>query len=103
MPSLKCTLIGLLAVGLLSTGGCAWVKQKATLRPEPIVAESQIGRGVSIAVRIVDRRASKIIGYRGLDSKNASITTEQDMTAVFQKPVIDGLRKKGFDAGPDEG
>ena len=81
----------------LAAGGCAWVRQTATLKPEPVVAESQVGNQVRIAVRAIDRRQSVTIGYRGLDSRNAAITTDQDVAAVFQEAVINGLKKKGFD------
>lgn len=90
-------------VAALLLNGCAWVKQSATLRLDPVIASSQIGNGVRVAVRVTDRRPSTTIGYRGMDSKNAAITTKQDVAALFQEKVIDGLKKKGFDAVAYEG
>ena len=98
---LICRLGGILTA--LLVGGCAWVSQDAALKPKPVVVESNIGKGVRVAVRGLDRRPSKLIGYRGLDSKNARITSEQDVGAVFQEAVVEGLKKKGFDAVPDQG
>ena len=101
MKNLKSyVFVGLTAA--LSTG-CAWVKQNATLKLDPVVTSSQVGKGVRVAVRVTDRRPSTTLGYRGLDSKNASITTEQDVAGLFQEKVIEGLKKKGFDAVAFEG
>jgi uncharacterized lipoprotein YajG len=95
---------GLMVVALaLTAGGCAWVRQTATLKPEPSIAASQLGKGVQVAVRAIDRRPSMTIGYRGMDSKNAAITTDQDVAAVFRQAVIDGLQRQGFDALPYQG
>jgi len=83
--------------------GCAWVSQHATLTLAPRVAESNIGNGVVVPVRVFDRRANPIIGYRGLDSKNASITTKQDLAGLFQAKLVEGLQRKGFRALPYSG
>jgi uncharacterized lipoprotein YajG len=96
----RCLFWIVAAVGL---GGCAWVKQSATLKLEPVVAASQVGKGVRVAVRVTDRRPSSTIGYRGVDSRNAAITTGQDVPALFQEKLIEGLKRKGFDAIPYEG
>jgi uncharacterized lipoprotein YajG len=78
--------------------GCAWVHQDATLALNPQIAPSKIGAGRTIAVRVNDRRTSDIIGYRGLDSQNAAITTTQDIAALFEAKIIEGLGAKGFKA-----
>jgi uncharacterized lipoprotein YajG len=79
-------------------GGCAWVHQNATLRLNPQIAPSEIGAGRTVAVRVNDRRASDVIGYRGLDSENAAITTTQNIAALFEAKIIEGLGMKGFKA-----
>ena len=38
-----------------------------------------------------------------MDSKNASITTKQDLAALFQAKICDGLKQKGFRAMPYSG
>src|SRR6185369_4312709 len=42
----------------------------------------------------------KILGYRGLDSKDAQITTTQDLEKLFREKIIEGLACKGFNAVP---
>ena len=79
-------------------GGCAWVHQTATLQLNPQIKSSGIGAGRTVPVRVNDRRASEIIGYRGLGSQNASITTKQDIPALFEAKIIEGLGAKGFKA-----
>jgi uncharacterized lipoprotein YajG len=100
MPSLP--LILLVAIASL-LDGCAWVSQRATLTLSPQIAESTIGNGVIVPVRVLDRRPNRVIGYRGLDSKNASITTGQDLAALVQEKILDGLQRKGFRALPYSG
>ncbi|HKS36880.1 MAG TPA: YajG family lipoprotein [Verrucomicrobiae bacterium] len=80
--------------------GCAWVHQDATLKLDPAITPSSIGRDATVAVKVLDHRGSKTIGYRGLDSKNASITTDQDVAALFQAKILEGLSRKGFNAVP---
>lgn len=79
-------------------GGCAWVHQNATLRLHPQISPSGVGAGRTVAVRVTDRRTSEIIGYRGLDSQDASITTKQNIAALFEAKIIEGLGAKGFQA-----
>jgi uncharacterized lipoprotein YajG len=83
--------------------GCAWVPQTATLNPAPRITPSAVGNGVTVAVRVTDRRPSKTIGRRGLESQNAAIKTEQDVPALFQRRIIEGLTRKGFSAVSYEG
>jgi|SRR6185369_2069458 uncharacterized lipoprotein YajG len=78
--------------------GCAWVHQDATLKLDPAITPSSIGRDATVAVKVLDHRRSKMIGYRGLDSKNAEITTDQDIAALFQAKILEGLSRKGFKA-----
>jgi uncharacterized lipoprotein YajG len=84
-------------------GGCAWTPQTATLQPAPTITPSTVGRGVTLAVRVMDKRPSEIIGRRGLDSQNAAITTTQNVAVVFQDKIVEGLKRKGFSASPYEG
>jgi uncharacterized lipoprotein YajG len=88
---------------LVTASGCAWVPQSATLRPAPAITASSAGNGVELAVRVVDRRSSEEIGRRGVDSRNAPITTRQNVTQVFEKTILRGLGQKGFSASRFEG
>jgi uncharacterized lipoprotein YajG len=94
----KCSLYCWWASLALLVEGCAWVHQTATLKLDPQIAPSAVGQGTTIAVRVLDKRKTRIIGYRGVDSKNASITTDQDVPALFQQNIMQGLARKGFNA-----
>ena len=59
--------------------------------------------GAPVVVKVVDTRASQRIGYRGMDSKLAEITTEQELVPIFQQKIIDGLTRQGFKATPASG
>jgi len=83
--------------------GCAWVPQTAKLNPAPQISSSTVGNGVRVAVRVIDKRRSDTLGHRGVDSKNAAITTQQNVAALFQEKIIEGLTRKGFTAAPYEG
>ena len=91
------------ALAAAAIGGCAWVPQTTTLNPAPRITPATTGNGVPVAVRVLDRRRSEVIGYRGVDSKNASIKTEQKVAPLFQERIIDGLKHKGFLASAFEG
>jgi uncharacterized lipoprotein YajG len=73
------------------------------LQPAPNITASTVGSGVKVAVRVIDKRQSETIGYRGLDSQNAAITTTQNVPALFQEKIVEGLAKKGFSASAFEG
>jgi uncharacterized lipoprotein YajG len=83
-------------ISLLS--GCVWVHQTAILKLDPQITPSSVGHGATIAVRVLDKRPTQTLGYRGLDSQNASITTDQDVVALFQQKILQGLERKGFNA-----
>lgn len=91
------------ALAAVLVGGCAWKPQSATLQPAPNITPSTVGNGVTLAVRVIDKRQSDTIGYRGLDSQNAAITTTQNVATVFQEKIVEGLVRKGFSASPFEG
>lgn len=76
--------------------GCAWVHQTAHLQLDPKIAPSNIGKDIFLTVKVVDKRPSSTIGHRGLDSKNARISTEQDVTRLFRQKILEGLTHKGF-------
>jgi uncharacterized lipoprotein YajG len=57
---------------------------------------SGAGQGKPLSIQVVDKRPTKILGYRGLDSKNAKITTDQDVVALFQASLAEGFKRKGF-------
>lgn len=89
---------GVLVLLAWCVGGCAWVHQSAKLQLNPQITPSSVGAGKLMVVKVTDRRASEILGYRGLDSQNASITTKQDVAELFETKIIEGLAAKGFRA-----
>src|SRR5260221_3872307 len=90
-------LLALLPLAALLTS-CAWTPQRVTIAPEIQVPASNVGHGAAVIVRVIDVRPSSRIGFRGLDSEGAEITTEQNLTQVFQQKIIEGLRLQGFKA-----
>ena len=98
MRNFSWRVTGLVLALAWCAGGCAWVRQTATLQLSPQIAPSGVGAGRAIAVRVNDRRGSEIIGYRGMDSKDAAITTKQSVAALFEAKIIEGLGAKGFKA-----
>ena len=80
--------------------GCAWVPQKVTIAPKLEVPASNLGNGATVIVKVLDSRPSARIGYRGLDSKGAEITSDQDLASIFQQKIIEGLTQQGFKAVP---
>jgi len=99
----KLLLVALCALAAAAVSGCAWVPQNVTLKPAPNIAPSTIGKGVTVAVLVLDKRRSPVIGHRGLDSKNAAIQTKQNVIPLFRGKIMEGLTRKGFTAVLYEG
>lgn len=56
-----------------------------------------------VAVKVYDRRPDSVLGYRGVDSQNAAITTRQNLVLLFRDAIIEGLSRKGFKATDYDG
>lgn len=95
---LKLALLLTCLAGIWTVAGCAWVPQEARLKIDAGNASSDAGRGVRVAVKVYDRRAETVLGYRGVDSKNAAITTRQNLVLLFRDSIVQGLARKGFQA-----
>jgi len=92
----KTTSALLLSLVLLSFSGC-YGPQRVTLRPVVTIAETNIGDGSQVALRVVDARADRSLGHRGGESMiGAPITNDQDVSSVIHEVIVQGLRKKGF-------
>jgi len=77
--------------------GCAFKPQKANIAPTVAVMASDEGKGVSVAVRVVDERPSKSLGRRGSAyGVAAEITQAQEISFIVQREVANSLEKKGF-------
>jgi len=77
--------------------GCAFNPQKANVAPTVAVMASNEGKGVSVAVRVVDERPSKSLGRRGTAyGAAAEITSVQEISFIVQREIGDALKKKGY-------
>lgn len=92
---MKKLVLAALAVALLS--GCAFNAQTVQLNPTVPSTHSTEGQGVSVAVRVVDERASQSLGHRGgAAGAAAEITTNSDVAAIVSGQVTRALRNDGF-------
>lgn len=91
-------MLRVLAAGLLA--GCAWVPQKLSLAPQVRVPASNLGNGATVVVKVLDIRPTSRIGSRGIDARGAEITTQQNVAAILQQKIIQGLNQQGFKAAP---
>src|ERR1043166_5513811 len=94
---MKIYIYGAILVAAFAAG-CAWVPQKVTIAPQLPAPASSLGNGAMVVVKVLDARPSLRIGYRGLDSRLAEITTEQELAPIFQQKIIEGLSQQGFKA-----
>lgn len=91
-------------IAALCLSGCAFNPQQVNLAPTVSVMSSSEGKAAAVAVHVVDERPSKSLGRRGTAyGAAAEITAAQDVGAVVQKEIIEGLRKKGFAATDENG
>lgn len=92
---MKKLLLVALAVALLS--GCAFNAQTVQLNPSVASSHSTEGQGVSVAIRVVDERASQSLGHRGnAYGSAAEITTNSDVAAVVSEQITRALKSAGF-------
>ncbi len=85
------------AVAVMLLSGCAFNAQTVNLHPTVSGAHSATGQGVSVAVRVVDERASQSLGHRGgAGGAAAEITTNSDVAAVVSEQVTHALQDNGF-------
>lgn len=92
---MKRVLLVALALTLLS--GCAFNAETVDLHPTVSSAHSTMGQGVSVAVRVVDERASQSLGHRGgAAGAAAEITTNSDVAAIVSEQVTRALQDNGF-------
>lgn len=94
-------IIAVVACAIVSTG-CAFTPQTASINPEVVVAQENVGQGTEVAFRLTDDRASRSLGHRGaaLIGKGAEIKAEEDVAAVLHGKITEGLERKGFRVVP---
>lgn len=82
---------------LIGLSACAYMPQKATLDPHVQYVQSNVGAGKAVSVSVIDERSSTSLGHRGTAyGAAASITTDQNVAAVFERAVFNGLLANGF-------
>jgi len=90
-------LTALLFTAVLMTS-CALTPQSVVLEPTLDVAPSDLGKGHTVAVYVVDERVSTEIGRRGTGAmRGAAITATNDMVSVFRDAIVQNMEKLGFD------
>jgi uncharacterized lipoprotein YajG len=83
-------------IALLGTG-CAYTPQKIKLAPAALIAPSDRGQNVIVAVTVSDERPSKKIGQRSdAYGMGAEITSTDDIAAIVSAEIIRGLIAKGY-------
>jgi uncharacterized lipoprotein len=78
-------------------GGCAITPQQVSLSPMLTILNSVEGVNITVAVRVVDARPSKMLG-RIVSGSGGSVevTPREEVAVVVEKCLIEGLKKKGF-------
>lgn len=76
--------------------GCAITSMDAKLAPSPSLTSSEVGHGQTVSVQVFDERPSKNIGKRS--SIGGNIKMNQDLAAIYQAAIMNGLQRKGFRA-----
>lgn len=80
---------------LFFTAGCAITSMEAKIRPDINVVQSDIGKGRQIGILVVDERPDDKIGKRA--AAGAAIKMKEDLAAIYQSALLEGMRRKGFE------
>ena len=75
---------------------CALTPLSVTLSPKVEVAATNLGQGRTVGVTVVDERPRSIVGYRGVGTMGATITTAGDPPSAVRAALADGLKRHGF-------
>jgi len=92
-------MMKIMFTGLLAfvASSCAFIAQEVKLAPTVSIASSNVGRGTSVGVRVVDERPKKALGHRGAAyGAAAEITTKDDLAEVVRVEIEKGLKGKSF-------
>lgn len=88
--------LGLL-LGLGAVGGCSLENQAVLLAPQLTYKAERIGRDQPIYLNVVDKRSSKLIGYRKDETKDrAEIVAANDLKIVVESNLKQILTDNGF-------
>lgn len=97
MKRIAIALFVLLCAGLVAS--CSGVPaQSVQLRPDVKAPSGNVGKGKPVALRVVDARADKVLGYRNADGAHtAPITVEGDLAQAVGQPLSRMLSSLGFE------
>ena len=95
MP-LKIIFIGFLTLFIFSSG-CA-KNHRVFINPSVPIHDSDIGKGLPVAVKVVDIRSSNVISkwQGGLKVRKFTVISQGDLKDVFITRAKQGLTKLGF-------
>jgi uncharacterized lipoprotein len=86
-----------LLLAVLGFSGCAYNSQTVRLAPAALIAPSDRGQGIAVAVRVIDERPSQSLGKRGDAYGNgAQITSTDDIARLVADEIKRGLAAKNF-------
>ena len=94
-PASRRLLLSLLCLALLAA--CAATPQILPVQPRlDIAAESERGRGRTMAIEVVDDRGTDLIGLRDPRDHQSAITAAPEMLRNIQQTLEQGFRRQGF-------
>ena len=82
------------ALAITMLAACGVVPMEAKLAPVVAVNSIDVGHGRIIGVVVTDERPNHDLGDRS--PAGGHIKMNQDLVAIYQTTVFDGLRRKGF-------
>ena len=93
-------LAALVCLLMLSACG-ALPGQSVSLHPDVKVPGGNVGKGKHVALRVVDGRSDRVIGYRGMDgARSAPIDVEGDLSQGIGVVASRALTDLGFQVVP---
>lgn len=100
MKRLCAALAAIVCAALLAA--CSTVPpQSVTLVPQVKAPTGNVGKGKTLAFKVVDNRADKVLGYRNTDgSRTAPITVEGDLSKAVGEAAARTLTELGFKPVP---
>lgn len=90
-----------LVLGLALLAGCGVPGQTVSFKLDVKEQSSSIGKGKTVALRVVDARPEKVLGYRDMDtSRNSPIRVEGNLTEIVGAAASRALSDMGFSPAP---
>lgn len=100
MKRIAILLTALVLAGLLAA--CSGVQpQSVSLHPEVKSPTGNVGKGKTLAFKVMDARVDKVVGYRNADgARNAPITVEGELSKAVGEAAERTLGGLGFKPAP---